>query len=134
MREFELTDAPHGPPWGCVHCTSAQGPLADTYAQNALGRMYVCKSCARRLNRVFGFTPGKRLEQLSASLETVEALEAELARKEKDNLVLVQAVKGLEIELEIAHAEVQALKDRETTRRAVDAQLAALVSNQTPAA
>lgn len=129
-RAYEQVRQPHGPPWGCVLCGSATGPLADTYAENPLGRMYVCRSCARRLNRVFGFTPGKQLDELTAAVETCDTLQAELGRAEDENLILAAALRNAEMECELLQGEVKALREREQTRKQIDSQLEALVENR----
>lgn len=80
MREPMIVDhAPHIPCACCV-CTNQTGPFADTFFEDRAGRKYVCKRCAKSHARVFGFSAGKRMDELSDAASLVEAKDAELAK------------------------------------------------------
>ena len=79
MREFELIPAPVGVPWGCFVCQSATGPLVDTQTEHqAIGRIYLCKLCARRAARLYGFAPGKKLDELADASTSLGLKQAEV--------------------------------------------------------
>lgn len=109
MREPMLVDhAPHVP-CACCICTNQTGPFADMFFEDRAGRKYVCKRCARSVSRLFGFAPGKRLDELSEAASLVEGKDREIeaaqdlirelnAQVEEGRV----AASGVEDELELA--------------------------------
>ena len=90
MIEYMLVETATIFPMTCV-CGSAKGPLVDTMIENPVGRVYLCKLCARRAARLYGFAPGKRLDELADAETTLQAKEDEIAK-------LVAAIEELRLQ------------------------------------
>lgn len=104
MHEFTLTGT--GPifPHCCIACNS-QHDLIDTMSETAIGRVYFCKSCARRCARIFGFSPGKKLDELQNASEI-------LVRKEAEQEKLLEEITGLRMECGTERKTVKDLQGR----------------------
>lgn len=117
MREPMIVDtAPHLPCACCV-CTNQTGPFADTFFEDRAGRKYVCKRCAKSVARLFGFAPGKRMDELENATVLVEGKDAELAKAAAtiEELRLANGgeratVKDLRARLEDASGRLQATR------------------------
>jgi DNA repair exonuclease SbcCD ATPase subunit len=98
-------------------CGSQTGPFVDTFIERNGERVYICKSCAKRVSRVFGFADGAQLDRLmNASDELDKALagqekvqarfEEKLAELEERDRTIVR----LTAELQEAHGKVEQLE------------------------
>ena len=79
MLEYQIVDHASMFPMNCSICQSQKGPFVDTFAENPVGRIYICKSCARRAARIFGFAPGKKLDELQDASVLLEQKDAEVS-------------------------------------------------------
>ena len=91
-------------PQACVICASAKGPLVDTFATGANGRVYVCALCVKRCARVLGLIKGPRMEQLLNHGELLD--EAAKALGERDAVIAQQMT-----DLAAAHRKAEALEE-----------------------
>jgi hypothetical protein len=103
MLEFEVVDHASIFPMNCAVCQSQKPPFIDTFSENPVGRIYLCKSCARRAARQFGFAPGKRLDELADASTALEAKQAEVA-------ALLEEITALRMENGAERAALKSLK------------------------
>jgi uncharacterized coiled-coil protein SlyX len=62
--EFSLVPTPAMFPGRCL-CGGQQVPILDTFwNMDAFGRVYICKTCAERISRAYGFIESEELEKL----------------------------------------------------------------------
>ena len=118
-------------PMHCVGCTNVYGPFIDFERETHSGRIYLCRDCARTAARLFGFSKGKKLEELSAaavSLETateriaeLEALTVQLApiEAEKDAVIA-----DLNEQLSALESQINMLKGHMAEEAELNLQLA----------
>lgn len=104
MREPMVVDRAVMAPNACK-CGNTQGPLLDTFFEDRVGRVYVCKRCARMYARAFGFAPGKRMDELNEASALVEVKDAEIAR-------LVATIEEVRIEAGAERRTVKELRER----------------------
>jgi hypothetical protein len=105
MKEPIVVEAAVLAPYGCATCGSTKGPLLDWVLENALGRVYTCKLCARMGSRAFGFAPGKKLDELSDAAAALEQRDQELAK-------LVETISELRLEAGTARVTAGELREQ----------------------
>lgn len=72
-----------GVPGQCI-CGSQKGPFVDMQREIPVhGRVYLCRICVARVARVAGLAKGKRMDELMAASEVLEAKQHELAEQQK---------------------------------------------------
>lgn len=91
-------------PYGCTSCINPEAPFLDTQYDNPVGRVYVCSKCARDAARTFGWTSGKKLNELKNAADTIRDNEKQMeeiqavvndlieATKTKDAIVKAQEI------------------------------------------
>jgi hypothetical protein len=104
VLEYQVVDTAIVFPHTCV-CGNQKGPFLDTFIENGVGRVYWCKSCARRAARQFGFAPGKKLDELQDA-------SAELERKAVEIGGLLEQITGLQLECGTERRTVKELRER----------------------
>jgi hypothetical protein len=114
-------------PYACS-CGNAHGPLLDTFFENAVGRVYVCKRCAKTYARLYGFAPGKRLDEVAQTLTRAEEIEAELAKANAEHERLEGELVALRRELAEARELLEAAHGRELARVHVGEQMLELAA------
>ena len=81
MIDFIAVEFPAIFPQACVACTSQKGPIADTHRDlPGYGHVYVCERCAKSFARIFGYSDGKRLDELENASKLVVERERDLAK------------------------------------------------------
>jgi len=82
----KLVDAPTLWPTKCGLCPSQKGPMLDTAVEypspGNVGRIYVCRTCAKQISTIYGFAKGKEMERLEHAAENLEALEKEVSYRD----------------------------------------------------
>jgi hypothetical protein len=79
VSEFIVVDHPFIHPQACVVCTSQKGPTVDTGVERWGERLYVCRTCATRVARAYGFVKGPKLDELMAAADGLLEKEREVA-------------------------------------------------------
>lgn len=106
MIEYVAISSPVMFPQACVCCTSQKGPIADTHRDlPGYGHVYVCEACAKSFARIFGYAPGKRLDQLEAASKLV-------VERERDIAKVTAELDAANTKLQDAGHEVADLKER----------------------
>lgn len=124
MLEWILVD--HAPlyPQQCILCDSQKGPHLDTHRElsiNGTGwRIYVCQECARRAARGFGFTKGKRMDQLMKTNELIAQREREIQKASVD---LAEANHYLEDTTRLAEERARTIEDQKAYIARLEAQI-----------
>ena len=81
MIDYTAVEFPAIFPQACVACTSQKGPIADTHRDlPGYGHVYVCERCAKSFARIFGYSDGKRLDELENASKLVVERERDLAK------------------------------------------------------
>lgn len=70
-------------PSACLMCTTSKGPFVDTLRENAIGRVYVCRSCVTLAARVLGLIKGERHLELQNAADLLSAKQKELADRDQ---------------------------------------------------
>jgi hypothetical protein len=83
VSEFAYVQHPAVYPQCCVICQGSNGPLVDTFGQNALGRIYICGLCVKRSARALGLIEGDRMEQLLNHGALLDQAAKELTEREE---------------------------------------------------
>jgi hypothetical protein len=122
MIEFMLVENPAHFPQTCV-CGSSKGPLADTFFERGNQHIYLCKTCGKRLARLWGFAAGKNLDALEAASDERLDLERQLSEgvKLRDKLMERNAAQAKEI------TQLQNLISRDQDRRAQQDHLVSMI-------
>jgi dsRNA-specific ribonuclease len=115
---MKLVDAPSSFPARCLLCPSQKGPILDTGVDtpfpgpNAAGAVYVCRTCARKIAKVYGFAKGEKLEQLENAAEELTVLEKRMEAIQDNGNKLAMAL----TEEQQSHAATKALLDQHRER------------------
>lgn len=121
MLEFIVVESGSFYPNCCIACNGYKGPLADLHVETHSGRVYVCRSCAKRLAIVFGFTKGEQMEKLTRAAERLE-----LGEKQMDEALC--RIADMESDQTQLLGELRALQDYRAFAEGRIAQLEALIS------
>jgi septal ring factor EnvC (AmiA/AmiB activator) len=104
--EFIAVEYPTMFPQACVACTSQKGPIADTFRDlPGYGHVYVCERCAKSFARIFGYSDGKRLDEL----ENASKL---LVERERDLSGMTQELARVSLALDDAEHQIADLKEK----------------------
>jgi hypothetical protein len=122
---MKLVDVPSSFPARCLLCPSQKGPILDTGVDtpfpgpNAAGAVYVCRTCARKIARIYGFAKGEQLEKLENAAEELAALEKRMEAIQDNGNELARAL----TEEQQSHAATRALLDQHREREHQQAHL-----------
>src|SRR5262245_18468650 len=130
MMDFEVVPSAIKRPWHCV-CGSQKGPLIDTFYQTNDDIIYICKQCARRAARKFGFAPGERYDELMNALELMEAKEAVITRLQEEVVERQLALNKETSRADVLQEQLNEALEREQTRVHVEQQIKDLAGSVT---
>lgn len=115
MQEFMRIDggAPFFP-HNCRACTGVKD-LIDTFAEDQVGRVYLCRLCITRGARVFGLVKGNRHTELERADELLSAStkESERQREQIERMTAELSARAQRISQLEALAEQMRQKDKQ---------------------
>lgn len=86
-QNAKIVEAPLMWPTKCALCPSQKGPILDTCveypAPGDVGRMYICRTCAKQISKIYGYAKGPEMERLTNAAESLEAIEKDLAYRDE---------------------------------------------------
>src|SRR5262245_76657 len=101
--EFEIVQSPHLWPTRCALCPSQKGPMLDTMVEHpgagGVDRIYICKDCAVRISKTWGFAPGPRLDKLKNAVNELSALQSDLDESQSTVVELIKEREELHKEI-----------------------------------
>lgn len=113
-QNAKIVDAPILWPTHCAFCPSQKGPQLDSCVEypspGAVGRMYVCRTCAKQISKLFGFAKGEEMERLENAAQTLEDLQKELASRDE---MVGELVKQVEDQRKTIVAQESVIEEKE---------------------
>jgi len=131
MIEPQIVETAAMYPMHCAGCTNVYGPFVDFERETHAGRIYLCRKCARTAARLFGFSKGRKLEELSNAAESLESAQALIADLEHQVEILYPiegakdaVIKDLEEQIQALESQMNALKGHIAEEAELNLQLA----------